>query len=70
MKDPTNESCVHLIYSQCQEYMVAVWNALKYRPSIKNRIEICECAMHKSARERRAIVEFILDAPVHLETTI
>jgi hypothetical protein len=70
VRDPTSESCVDLIYSQCQEYMVAIRNALKYRPSIKNRIEVCECAMHKSARERRAIMELILDATANEEFTI
>ncbi len=69
VQDPTSESCVDLIYSQCQEYMASVRNALKYRPSIKHRIELCQCAMHKSARERRAIMELVLDAPDE-QTTI
>jgi hypothetical protein len=62
VRDPTSESCVDLIYSQCQEYMMSIRNALKYRPSIKNSVEICECAMHTAARERRAIMDLILDA--------
>jgi hypothetical protein len=70
VRDPTSESCVDLIYSQCQEYMASVRNALKYRPSIKHRIELCQCAMHKCARERRAIMELVLDAPDEQTTTI
>jgi hypothetical protein len=70
MRNTTSESCVDLIYLQCQEYMSSIRNALKYRPSVKNRIEICKCAMHTAAREHRAIMELILDVPANDETTI
>jgi hypothetical protein len=70
MRDPTSKSCVDLIYSQFQEYMASVRNALKYRPSIKHRIELCQCAIHKCARERRAIMELVLDAPMNEEQAI
>jgi hypothetical protein len=70
VRDPTSESCVDLIYSQCQEYMMSIRNALKYRPSIKNRVEICECAMHTAAREQRAIMDLRLEALANEETNI
>jgi hypothetical protein len=61
---------VDLIYSQCQEYMLAIRYALKYRPLIKNRIKVCDCVMDTSARERRATLDLIFDAPTNVETTI
>jgi hypothetical protein len=51
--------------------MYSIRNALnKYRPSITNRVEICECALHTAARESRAIMELVLDAPANNQTTI
>ena len=34
VRDPTPESCVDLVYLQCHEYMVAIRNALRHRPSL------------------------------------
>jgi hypothetical protein len=70
VRDPTAESCVDLVCSQCQEHMTAIRNALKHRTSIETRIEMCECTMHKAARERRNMMELTLDASAIEETTI
>ncbi len=52
VRDPTEDSCVDLLESGLEQYMLALKNAIDNCPVIHNRLDQCSCTLHMELHQR------------------